>query len=63
MVAPGTLALMGMSITIIIRRVNIKDLGLVLGFAGCFVGLAYHGKDIVFRFIMEYSGLMDFGTR
>jgi hypothetical protein len=27
----------------------------------CFVGLAYQGKDIVFRFIKEYSSLMDFG--
>jgi hypothetical protein len=26
-----------------------------------FVGLAYQGKDIVFRFIMEYGSLMDFG--
>ncbi len=26
-----------------------------------FVGLAYQGKDIVFRFIIEYSGLLDFG--
>jgi hypothetical protein len=25
-----------------------------------FFGLAYQGKDIVFRFIIEYSGLMDF---
>jgi len=25
-----------------------------------FVGLAYQGKDIVFRFIIEYSGLRDF---
>jgi hypothetical protein len=25
-----------------------------------FVGLAYHGKDIVFRFIIEYSSLRDF---
>jgi hypothetical protein len=25
------------------------------------VGLAYQGKDIVFRFIIEYSSLMDFG--
>jgi hypothetical protein len=24
-------------------------------------GLAYQGKDIVFRFIIEYSSLMDFG--
>jgi len=29
--------------------------------AGCFVGLAYQGKDIiVFRFIIEYSSLRDF---
>ncbi len=28
-----------------------------------FVGLAfYQGKDIVFRFIIEYSSLRDFGT-
>jgi hypothetical protein len=26
-----------------------------------FVILAYQGKDIVFRFIIEYSGLRDFG--
>jgi len=26
-----------------------------------FVGLVYQGKDIVFRFIREYSSLMDFG--
>jgi len=27
-----------------------------------FIGLAYYqGKDIVFRFIIEYSSLMDFG--
>jgi hypothetical protein len=26
-----------------------------------FVGLAYQGKDIVFRFIVEYSSLRDFG--
>jgi hypothetical protein len=26
-----------------------------------FVGLEYQGKDIVFRFIIEYSSLMDFG--
>jgi hypothetical protein len=24
-------------------------------------GLAYQGKDIVFRFIIEYSSLRDFG--
>jgi hypothetical protein len=26
-----------------------------------FIGLAYQGKDIVFRFNLEYCGLMDFG--
>jgi hypothetical protein len=26
-----------------------------------FIGLALVGKDIVFRFIIEYSSLMDFG--
>jgi hypothetical protein len=26
-----------------------------------FVGLAYQGNEIVFRFIIEYSSLMDFG--
>jgi hypothetical protein len=26
-----------------------------------FVGLAYQGKDIVLRFIIEYSSLKDFG--
>jgi hypothetical protein len=25
-----------------------------------FAGLAYQGKDIVFRFIIEYSSFMDF---
>ncbi len=35
---------------------------LILGFGFfCFVGLAYQGKDIVFRFIIEYSSLRDFG--
>jgi hypothetical protein len=29
--------------------------------APIFVGLGYQGKDIVFRFIIEYSSLMDFG--
>jgi hypothetical protein len=32
------------------------------GFASIkFVALAYQGKDIVFRFIMEYTSLTDFG--
>jgi hypothetical protein len=26
-------------------------------------GLAYQGKDIMFRFIIEYSSLRDFGPR
>ncbi len=26
-----------------------------------FVGFVYQGKDIVFRFIIEYSSSMDFG--
>jgi hypothetical protein len=26
-----------------------------------FIGLAYQGKDIVFRFIIEYTSLRDFG--
>jgi hypothetical protein len=26
-----------------------------------FIGLAYQGKDIVFRFIIDYICLMDFG--
>jgi hypothetical protein len=31
------------------------------GFFSLFVGLAYQGKDIVFRFIIEYSSFRDFG--
>jgi hypothetical protein len=27
----------------------------------CFVGLVYQGKDIVFRFTIEYGSLRDFG--
>jgi len=27
-----------------------------------FIGFAYQGKDIVFRFNIEYSGLRDFGS-
>jgi hypothetical protein len=34
----------------------------VPGFLKQFIGLAYQeGKDIVFRFITQYSSLMDFG--
>jgi hypothetical protein len=32
-----------------------------LGGSSLFVGLTYQDKDIVFRFIIEYSSLMDFG--
>jgi hypothetical protein len=28
---------------------------------GNLIGLSYQGKDIVFRFIIEYSSLRDFG--
>jgi hypothetical protein len=28
-----------------------------------FVSLAYQGKDIVFRFIIEYSSFRDFGPK
>jgi hypothetical protein len=28
-----------------------------------FIGLAYQGKDIVFRFIIEYSSLRNFGPQ
>jgi hypothetical protein len=28
-----------------------------------FIDLAYQGKDIVFRFIIEYSSLIDFGLQ
>jgi hypothetical protein len=35
---------------------------MVLPLSTIFVGLAYYqGKDIVFRFIIEYSSLRDFG--
>jgi len=36
------------------------DYGILL-FCFGFVGLAYQGKDIVFRFIIEYSSLRAFG--
>jgi hypothetical protein len=32
-----------------------------LGTEWKFIGLAYQGKDIVFRFIVEYSNVRDFG--
>jgi hypothetical protein len=30
-------------------------------FLACIFGLAHQGKDIVFRFIIEYTSLMEFG--
>jgi hypothetical protein len=33
----------------------------ILPFKTLFIGLTYEGKDIVFRFIIEYSSLRDFG--
>jgi hypothetical protein len=42
-------------------KVTLKNI-MNLSLSQCeFVGLAYQGKDIVFRFIIEYSSLMDFG--
>ncbi len=38
---------------VILRGLNQEEL--------VFIGLAYQGKDIMFRFIIEYSSLMDFG--
>jgi hypothetical protein len=32
-----------------------------MDFGSDFVGIAYQGKDIVFRFLIEYSSLRDFG--
>jgi hypothetical protein len=33
----------------------------ILAVLGFVVGLRYHGKDILLRFIIEYSNLRDFG--
>jgi beta-lactamase class D len=42
----------------LIERIGLDD----LLSNGWFIGLAYQeGKDIVFRFIIDYSSLMDFG--
>ncbi len=41
-----------------------EDASIVVNEGYCllqFVGLADQGKDIVFRFIIEYSSLRDFG--
>jgi hypothetical protein len=34
---------------------------MILPFWDTIFGLVYQGKDIVFRFIIEYSSLRDFG--
>jgi hypothetical protein len=46
-----------MVILIIIHITNAEG-----GLFVCLFGLPYQGKDIVFRFIIEYSSLMDFGS-
>jgi hypothetical protein len=46
-----------MFLLIIERETNLWKFGAV------FVGLAYKGKGIVFRFIIEYSSLRDFGPQ
>jgi hypothetical protein len=38
------------------------NFGILLFQRDSFVGLAYQGKNIVFRFIIEYSSLRDFGS-
>jgi hypothetical protein len=45
------------------NRLDCKELGMyILSFQVLsFVGLAYQGEDIAFRFIIEYSSLRDFG--
>jgi hypothetical protein len=46
-----------------LKRKRLFFLGNILLYIkeGClFVGLAYQEKDVVFRFIIEYSSLMDF---
>jgi hypothetical protein len=40
---------------------TIKDPTIIVKFSPTFVGFASQGKDIVFRFIIEYSSLRDFG--
>jgi hypothetical protein len=37
------------------------NFGMYICLVQFFVVLAYQGKDIVFRFIIEYSSLVDFG--
>ncbi len=43
------------------KKLNLGLFGGIKGILGnYFVGLAYQGKDIVFKFIIEYSSLRDF---
>jgi len=51
-----------------VKKKPMKNIGNILylinnirKFCVVVVGLAYQGKDIVFRFITEYSSLRDFG--
>jgi hypothetical protein len=37
-----------------------KNIFVSLFYVFFFIGVAYQGKDIVFRFIVEYSSLRDF---
>jgi hypothetical protein len=40
---------------------TIKNPTIIVKFSPTFVVFAYQGKDIVFRFIIDYSSLRDFG--
>jgi hypothetical protein len=51
-----------LSLTKVIAQFNTRSpLVQYIDWSRWFVGLAYQGKDIVFRFIVEYSSLRDFG--
>jgi hypothetical protein len=47
------LLLLSISIHVVVARTELL--------CSTFIGLAYQGNDIVFRFIVEYSSLRDFG--
>jgi hypothetical protein len=40
-----------------------KNIRVSLSYVFFFIGIACQGKDIVFRFIIEYSSLRDFGRK
>jgi len=45
---------------------DIKNRGMIpnsIYFGNSFICLAYQGKDIVIRFVVEYSSLRDFGPQ